>query len=73
MSHFLPRNPTGHSVRKVKEEDSPFERAARHLEKRSGIPRELWMGGLGRHPLNARHYRLMCRLAKINRPQKRAA
>jgi hypothetical protein len=71
-----PRNPTGYSKRLVSEEDSPFERAARQVEKRSGVSRDVWMCGLGQHPLNERHYRLMCRLAKVDvnqQPRKRAA
>lgn len=66
MSHFYPRNTTGRNKRLVPEEATPFERAARHVERRSGLHRDVWMGGLGAHPLNARHYRLMCRLGKID-------
>lgn len=64
--HCAPRNPTGYSRRTISEEDTPFERAARHIEKRTGLSREAWMGGLGRNPTNQRHYRLMCRLAKVD-------
>lgn len=64
--HCAPRNPTGYSGRRVPEDNTPFERAARHVERRSGVSRDVWMAGMGTHPLNARHYRLMCRLANID-------
>lgn len=64
--HCAPRNPTGFSERTVAEDETPFERAARHVERKTGLPRDIWMGGLGRNPANERHYRLMCRLGKVN-------
>lgn len=74
MSHFVPRNPTGSSRRLIPEEQSPYNRAARHIERRTGVPRDVWMNK--KHPLNERHYRLMCRIAgvQINKdPRRRAA
>lgn len=58
-----PRNPTGHNSRLIAEDETPFERAARHIEKRTGSARDVWMNR--NNPLNERHYRLMCRLAKV--------
>ena len=67
MSHCTPRNPSGYNGRTTSLENSPFERAARHVERRTGIRRDQWMRGLARNVLNDRHYRLMCRLAGIRK------
>lgn len=74
MKYATPRNPTGRNGWDAPVKRSPFEMAACHIERRSGLARDAWINR--NHPLNERHYRLMCRIAgvQINKdPRRRAA